>query len=408
MPAIILLCAPMIAGRAAEPLKITEFFRRRIGEKIREEFFMAGIYVHVPFCKAKCRYCDFASFPDKINFAESYMACVYREMSKRKEQLKNYTFDTLYIGGGTPSVIDESYIAMLIAAARKNFNLSADAEITIEINPGTVTAGKINTYKKCGINRFSIGLQTAVDSQLSDLGRIHNLKDYLACAKLLKGENFSADVMIGLKNQTIADIEKTIQIAADSGASHISMYALTPEDGTPIYTDYLNGEFPDGDEVAAMYAAGVEKLASLGFARYEVSNFCKKGKESRHNLNYWRRGEYIGFGVSASSCINNVRFTNTYDLDEYFKCILSDNFAVIDSGEVDEAGREEEYIMLALRTERGIDLQEYKSLFGCDFSEKYSEQIKKLSSFLQYDNKFLKIKPEHLFVQNSIIVEFFD
>lgn len=369
---------------------------------------MAGIYVHIPFCKSKCSYCDFTSFPDKLCFAESYMACVYREMAKRKEQLKSYTFDTLYIGGGTPSVIDEKYIAMLVAAARKNFNLTADAEITIEMNPGTVSAGKIDTYKKCGINRFSVGLQSAVDAQLRDLGRIHTLNEFVTCAKLLKGENFSADVMFGLKNQTISDLEKTIEVAASFGASHISMYALTPEDGTPIYTDYLNGELPDGDEVAARYEAGIKKLKELGFERYEVSNFSKKGKRSRHNLNYWHRGEYIGFGVSASSCINNVRFTNTFDLDEYFKCILSDHFAVIDSVEIDEAGREEEYIMLHLRTSDGIDLQEFKDLFGEEFLKKYSRQIEKLSQSLTADSKTLRIKDEYLFVQNSIIIEFFN
>lgn len=369
---------------------------------------MAGIYVHIPFCKSKCSYCDFASFPDKLCFAESYMACVYREMAKRKDELKNYVFDTLYIGGGTPSVVDENYIAMLVAAARKNFNLKADAEITIEMNPGTVSARKIEVYKKCGINRFSVGLQSAINSQLADLGRIHTLNEFVTCAKLLKGENFSADVMIGLKNQTAEDVEKTIEVAAAFGASHISMYALTPEDGTPIYTDYLNGELPDGDEVASLYESGCKKLKELGFNRYEVSNFCKKGKESRHNLNYWRRGEYIGFGVSASSCINNVRFTNTFDLDEYFKCILSDNFAVIDSEEIDKAGQEEEYVMLALRTEKGIDLSDYKKKFGADFEKKYSAQLKRLEKYLQLDSANLKIKPEHLFVQNSIIVEFFN
>lgn len=368
---------------------------------------MAGIYIHIPFCKHKCSYCDFASFPDKIGFAESYMACVYREMAKRKEQLKNYKFDTLYVGGGTPSVIDEKYIAMLLASAKKNFNLSDNAEITIEMNPGTVSAGKIATYKKCGINRFSVGLQTAVDSQLEDLGRIHNLKDFENCAKLLKGENFSVDIMIGLKNQTIADIEKSITIASDAGASHISMYALTPEDGTPIYTDYLNGELPDGDTVAEMYEAGVKKLKELGFERYEVSNFSKKGKESRHNLNYWRRGEYIGFGVSASSCINNVRFTNTFDLDEYFKCILSDNFAVINSEQIDDEGRREEFIMLSLRTSRGIDLKEYTKQFNSDFEKEYDETLKKLSSFFEKKNGFIYIKPEHLYIQNSLIINFF-
>lgn len=369
---------------------------------------MAGIYVHIPFCKSKCSYCDFASFPDKLCYAESYMACVYREMAKRKDELKGYEFDTLYIGGGTPSVIDEKYVAMLLASARKNFKLSENAEITIEVNPGTVSAGKIALYKKCGVNRFSVGLQAAQDNLLADLGRIHNLKDFLSCAKLLKGENFSADVMFGLKNQTAADLEKTIEIAAEAGASHISAYALTPEDGTPVYTDYLNGELPDGDEVAALYEAGLKKLRALGYERYEVSNFCKKGRQSRHNLNYWDRGEYIGFGVSASSHINNVRFTNTFDLDEYFKCILSDNFAVVDSEKIDEEGREEEYIMLRLRTAAGIDLAKFKSLFGADFKAKYSAQMKKLSGSLYVDEKTVKIKDEYLFVQNSVIVEFFD
>ena len=367
---------------------------------------MAGIYVHVPFCKSKCRYCDFTSFPDKIGFAESYMTCVYREMLMRKEELSSYVFDTLYIGGGTPSVIDESYIAMLVAAAKKYFNLSKNAEITIEMNPGTVSASKIELYKKCGINRFSVGLQSAVDSQLKDLGRCHGLNEFFACAKLLRGENFSVDVMIGLKGQSLGDMEKTIEVAAGSGASHISMYALTPEDGTPIYTDYLNGELPDGDEVAEMYAFGVKKLRELGYERYEVSNFCKKGKESRHNLNYWQRGEYIGFGVSASSHIKNVRFTNTFDLDEYFKCILTNHLPVIDREEVDRDGQKEESIMLALRTAKGLDITAFDAEFGTDFLGDYKSAIEKNEKYLEISDGHLRIKDEYLFVQNTIICDF--
>lgn len=369
---------------------------------------MAGIYVHIPFCKAKCTYCDFTSYPDKLCYAESYMACVYREMAMREKELKGYLFDTLYIGGGTPSVIDEKYIAMLVAAAKKHFNLAQNAEITIEMNPGTVSAGKINTYLKCGINRFSVGLQSAIDSQLADVGRIHNLKDFLNCAALLKGRNFNADVMIGLKGQTADDVIKTVETAAKAGASHISMYALTPEDGTPIYTDYLNGELPDGDETAEMYERGCKRLAELGFARYEVSNFCKKGRESRHNLNYWRRGEYIGFGVSASSHINNVRYTNTFDLDEYFKCILTGHFAVINSEEVDKGGQEEEFIMLALRTDRGINLQTFANLFGCEFTEKYAAAIEKVREYIAVSDGYFAIKSEYIYIQNRIIVEFFE
>ena len=369
---------------------------------------MAGIYVHIPFCKSKCSYCDFTSYPDKLCYAESYMACVYREMSFRSDELKGRSFVTLYIGGGTPSVIDESYIGMLVASARKNFSLSKDAEVTIELNPGTITADKIAFYKKCGINRFSVGLQSAIDSQLEDIGRIHTAQDFKDCAALLKGENFNADVLIGLKGQTAGDVVYTIDFAAEAGASHISMYALTPEDGTPIYTDYLNGELPDGDEVASLYEAGYARLKELGFVRYEVSNFCKPGKGSLHNLNYWRRGEYIGFGVSASSCIDNVRFTNTFDLDEYFKCILSGHLPVITSEEIDEEGRKEEFVMLALRTSFGLDASEYKRRFGGDFFKDYSAALKKTSRWLDVSGNNVRIKDEFLFVQNSIIVEFLE
>lgn len=367
---------------------------------------MAGIYVHIPFCKHKCRYCDFASFPEKIGLAESYMACVYREMAMRAPELKDYTFNTLYIGGGTPSVVDESYIAMLVAAAKKHYTLSPDAEITIEINPGTISASKIDLYKRVGINRYSVGLQSANNKILADLGRIHTLNEFITCAKLLKGSNFSVDIMIGLKGQSLQDISQSIEVAALYGASHISMYALTPEDGTPIYTDYLNGELPDSDEVAAQYEFGVKKLAELGFVRYEVSNFCKKGRESRHNLNYWRRGEYIGFGVSASSCIKNVRFTNTFDLDEYFKCIISNHFAVIDSSEISEPEQRDEFVMLALRTTRGVDITGYEKLFNRSFMAEYAAAIAKNRDYLEISEDRCRIRDEYLFVQNTIIIDF--
>ena len=369
---------------------------------------MAGIYVHIPFCKSKCRYCDFASFPDKIGLAESYMACVYREMAMRAPELRDYAFNTLYIGGGTPSVIDESYIAMLVAAAKKHYSLLKDAEITIELNPGTVSASKIDLYKRVGINRFSVGLQSANDRLLADLGRVHTLNEFITCAKLLKGANFSVDIMIGLKGQTLEDIGQAIAVADMYGASHISMYALTPEDGTPIYTDYLNGELPDGDEVAEQYAFGVRELKKRGFERYEVSNFCKRGKESRHNLNYWRRGEYIGFGVSASSCIKDVRFTNTFDLDEYFKCIISNHFAVIDRQEISPAERRDEYVMLALRTAAGVDTAEYEKLFGMPFAAEYAAAIAKNVDYLEVTDKSVRIKDEYLFVQNTIIIDFLE
>lgn len=369
---------------------------------------MAGLYIHVPFCRHKCSYCDFVSYPDKIAYAEAYMACLFKEIELRGEQLKDkdYAFDTVYFGGGTPSVIDPKYIYGAMKQILKSFRLSKNPEITIEMNPGTVSESKIATYKRAGINRFSIGLQSAVDSQLEDVCRIHKAHDYVYCAKLLSGENFSADVMIGLKNQSIEDIKKTIELAYRCGTSHISMYALTPEEGTPIYTDYLNGELPSSDEVADMYKAGTKYLKSLGFERYEVSNFSKPGKESRHNLNYWKRGEYLGFGVSASSFMFDHRFTNTFDLDEYMKCILSGCLPVVENEEVSGEDAKFEFVMLAMRTKYGVNAKEFKEKFGEDFFEKYKSALGKNAAVLQIIGDTVRIKDEYLYVQNTILMDF--
>ncbi len=367
---------------------------------------MAGIYLHIPFCKHKCTYCDFTSFPNRLAFVEAYMACLYKEIEMRGEQLKGVTFDTVYFGGGTPSLVEPQYIYGAMKQILKCFQLSKNPEITIEMNPGTVSEKKIATYKRAGINRFSIGLQTAIDSQLEELGRIHNARDYLYATSLLKGENFSADVMLGLKGQTVDDVYKTIELAAGSGAKHISMYALTPEDGTPIYTDYLNGELPDSDEVAALYEAGCQRLEEKGFARYEVSNFARKGYESKHNLNYWKRGEYIGLGVSASSFICGKRFTNTFDLDEYMKCILSGFLPVIESEDVGNEDAKFEFIMLNLRTVYGVSASEYEKAFGSAWKEDFAAAYAKTKGFLQEDGDVTRIKDEYLYVQNQILTEY--
>ncbi len=369
---------------------------------------MAGIYIHVPFCRHKCSYCDFVSFPDKIDYADAYMACLYKELKMRGEELKKYEFDTVYFGGGTPSYIPPKLILGAMNQIRKCFNVKKDAEITLELNPGTIGEAKVKTYLEAGINRFSIGLQTAIDDQLADLGRIHNARDYVFATKLLKGQNFSTDVMLGLKNQTKEDIEKTIELAISCGSKHISMYALTVEDGTPIYTDYLNGELPDGDEVAKMYEYGRKLLEEKGFARYEVSNFALPGYESRHNLNYWRRGEYIGVGVSASSFICNRRFTNTFDLDEYMKCLISGFFPAVSSEEVTEKEAKFEKVMLSLRTREGLSLEEYKACFGNPLAEDFPSALKKSVAYLQLDGDRLKIKDEFLYVQNSILMPFIE
>ncbi|MBQ8427108.1 MAG: radical SAM family heme chaperone HemW, partial [Clostridia bacterium] len=315
---------------------------------------MAGIYIHIPFCKQKCTYCDFASFPKELGKAESYFACLYREIKGRAEQLKDKTFDTVYIGGGTPSVVDAKFIAGALKQIKNCFNLSKNPEITIELNPGTVDKNKINEYKKAGINRFSIGLQTGYDEQLKKLNRIHTAKDFLLCCNLLKGENISADILIGLSNQTAEQVRKSVDLAIAGGVKHISVYAITPEVGTPIYTDYLNGELLSDDEVADIYDDIRAYLNGKGFNRYEVSNFAMKGYESKHNLNYWKRGEYIGVGVSASSFIDGRRFTNSFKIDEYINAIILNKNPEISSDMIDGDDAKFEFIMLGLRTTNGI------------------------------------------------------
>ncbi|MBQ8406018.1 MAG: radical SAM family heme chaperone HemW [Clostridia bacterium] len=369
---------------------------------------MAGIYIHVPFCRHKCSYCDFTSFPDKIEYAEAYMACLYKELKMRGEELKNHEFDTVYFGGGTPSYIPPKLILGAMNQIRNCFKLTKDAEITLELNPGTIGEAKVETYLKAGINRFSIGLQTAIDEQLADLGRIHNARDYVYATKLLKGQNFSTDVMLGLKNQTKEDVAKTIELAIACGSKHISMYALTVEDGTPIFTDYLNGELPDADEVAEMYEFGRKLLEDNGFKRYEISNFAKEGYESRHNLNYWKRGEYIGVGVSASSFMCGQRFTNTLDLDEYMKCVISGFFPAVTSEKVEEDDAKFEFVMLALRTAKGLSMQAYKDAFGTSLAEDFPTALKKAAEYLDLDGDVLRIKDEYLYVQNSILMHFLE
>ena len=369
---------------------------------------MPGIYIHVPFCRHKCTYCDFVSYPDKINYAESYMACLYKELKMRGEELKSYVFDSVYFGGGTPSYIPPKLIAGAMKQIRTCFQLTEDAEITLELNPGTISEGKIKTYKEAGINRFSIGLQTAIDEQLEDLGRIHNVRDYVYATKLLEGENFSTDVMLGLKNQTKEDVRKTIELAHACGSKHISMYALTVEDGTPIYTDYLNGELPDSDEVAELYAYGYSLLKEKGYVRYEVSNFAQEGYEGKHNINYWKRGEYIGVGVSASSFMCGQRFTNTFDLDEYMKCIISGFYPAVTSEQVDEKDAKFEYVMLALRTAKGLSLKGYEETFGNPIADDFPNALKKTVKYLDLVDGNLKIKDEYLYVQNSILVDFME
>lgn len=368
---------------------------------------MPGIYVHIPFCKSKCTYCDFASYPDEIGKAEAYFACLYKEMKGRSQTLKNITFDTIYFGGGTPSFVEPKFIYGAMKQLSTLFSIKPNAEVTLEVNPGTITEEKLKTYKLAGINRFSIGLQSASDETLRKINRIHNTEDFINAAKLLKDFNLSVDVMIGLPDETFTDVKNTIELATSmQGVNHISLYALKAEEGTPMFTRYLNGELPSDDEVAEIYDNARKLLEEKGYYRYEVSNFTKPNYYSRHNKNYWKRGEYIGFGVGASSFIDKRRFTNTEKIDEYVHCILNNRVAEIYSEIIEGDDAKSEYVMLALRTVDGINTAEYKKEFGSDFKTDYNAAISKNRNYLDIKGLQIKIKDEFLYVQNSILIDF--
>lgn len=368
---------------------------------------MAGIYVHVPFCKQKCSYCDFASFPREIGKAEAYFACLYKELKARSAQLKSKKFDTVYFGGGTPSFVEPKYIYGALKQIFTCFNVSTNAEITLEVNPGTIDENKLKVYKNAGINRFSIGLQTANDKTLYSINRIHTVEDFKKAVELLKEFNLSVDVMLGLPDETIEDVKNTLDLVTSyDSINHVSVYALKAEEGTPMFTRYLNGELLSDDEVADIYDFARNYLENKGYKRYEVSNFSKTGYESKHNQNYWNRGEYIGVGVGASSFIDDRRFTNTESIDEYVHAILNGKVAEVFSEEVTGDDAKAEYAMLALRTANGVNYNEYKKAFGVDFKTDFKNAINKNLRFLDQTDNSIKIKSEYLYVQNSILVDF--
>ncbi len=369
---------------------------------------MSGIYIHIPFCKQKCTYCDFASYPREIGKAEAYFACLYKEMKHRAKDCKNKTFDTVYFGGGTPSFVEPKYILGAMRLIKKEFNLAENAEITLEVNPGTIDRSKLRIYKEAGINRFSIGLQSADDKMLSKLNRIHTKADFLKAADILKDYNFSVDVMIGLPDQTLESVKETLDLAISSGAKHLSVYALKAEEGTPMFSLYLNGDLPDEDTVADYYDFVVNYLKERCFERYEVSNFAIKGYESKHNFNYWKRGEYLGCGVAASSFLNGRRFTNTERIDDYVHCLLNDKYAEVFSEQIEGRDAKEEFVMLGLRTRGGISFSEYKKAFGTEFYFDFKDKLSAVVSYLDVDEERVKIKDEYLYVQNNIIIQLMD
>ena len=374
-----------------------------------------GIYIHIPFCKSKCLYCDFNSYANKDSCIDRYIKSVKREIERYAQENKNVLVKTIYIGGGTPSYIKEKYIKELIETIKKNFEIFSNAEITIEVNPGTVNRRKLECYYKVGINRLSIGLQSANDKLLKLIGRVHDFEDFLKTVKLANTvgfTNINADCMIGLPNQTIYDVEETINTLINLRLTHVSVYSLIVEPGTPLEKKIDSGELkiPDEEIERYMYWFAKRKLEENGYLHYEISNFARPMFRSRHNMDCWNQKEYKGFGVSASSYENRVRYTNISNIEQYIKNIEEEKFEenYIVEEKQDREAMMKEYMLLGLRKITGVSISEFRKKFGTIPAFKYNKEITKLTEegLIESNGLSIRLTKKGLDLANLVWEEF--
>ena len=370
-----------------------------------------SLYIHIPFChKAKCLYCDFVSFCNQKEQINSYVSALCREISFYKTALSDYQISTIFIGGGTPSLLSKTQMRRIFASLRKNFDLSACREITIECNPESILDSKLQCYKELGINRISIGCQTMNDNVLSLIGRQHKRKHFEKALSLAQKyfENINVDMMLGLPSQTLNDVMSMAEYLVKKGVPHVSAYSLMLEEKTPLCALVSKGNMmlPSDDESIQMYDKLSKYLSQNGIKRYEVSNFAFKGKECLHNLNYWNYGEYVGFGVASHSYFEGKRFCNTSILQEYLDKLSLHKTPVESCETLSKEQTREEFVMLSLRTKWGIDLDKYKEQFGASLLEQKRNEIDML-----LEHKFIKLSTRHLsltskgfHVLNSIVL----
>ena len=370
-----------------------------------------GIYIHIPFCKRKCEYCDFISYCDKDNLIETYVEALKKEINL--QNIQSY-IDTIYIGGGTPSYIESKYIKAIMKEI-KNKNIRKNAEITIEVNPGTVTEAKLKDYKECGINRLSIGLQSTKDELLRQIGRIHDYNQFLETYKLAREvgfENINVDLMIGLPNQKIMDLKESLNKIIELQPEHISVYSLIVEEGTPISKKIQSGKLtlPNENEERNMYWYVKNTLELSGYNHYEISNFSKKGYESRHNMSCWNQCQYFGFGVAAHSYRDITRYSNITDINEYIKNIQKGNLSknrIIHEIQK-ESDTEKEYMLLGLRKIEGVKINDFKAKFVKNPIYLFRNELKKLSdeNLIAVDANTIRLTPKGIDLANLVWEEF--
>ncbi len=391
--------------------EVIVYLRQELNDMLGE----LGLYIHIPFCKKKCFYCDFNSYQRKEYLVDSYFRSLNREAELLLKDLEHEEFTTVFIGGGTPSYVDESYISGILAECRKRFNLSKAGEVSIETNPGTLDYGKLKAYREAGVNRLSIGLQACQDKLLSKLGRIHNFTQFKEGYRLAREagfENINIDLIFGLPGQTITEWEETLNIVTSLRPEHVSCYSLKIEEGTRFYDLYGSeakvNELPQEDEEREMYRKSISILKESGYKHYEISNFSLPGYECRQNLIYWRCEPYIGMGAGAHSYYGNSRFCNETSLEGYIKEVNLERLPRRDIQKIDKKESMSEYIILGLRLIDGVKKNGFSEKYGMYLEDIYNTEINKLTEagLIQSDHEGIRLTDRGLNFANIVMSEF--
>lgn len=374
---------------------------------------MLGLYIHVPFCAQKCYYCDFNSYKINSNQKKEYLINIEREMKFYKDEFKDKCFDTVFFGGGTPSILTVDELQELVNNINENFNIKKDAEITIECNPGTINREKLEAMKKMGINRLSIGLQATQNYHLKSIGRIHTYEEFeknYYDALDIGFENINIDLMYALPNQKTQEWKDTLDKIIKLNPSHISAYSLILEEGTKLYDMYQNKEFEllDEDTDINMYNYTIDTLKRHGYNQYEISNYSKENLECKHNIIYWKCDNYLGLGPGASGFIGDTRYSNIEDICEYNKCIMQNIRPVSEEIELTKKDKIEEFIFMGLRMNEGINVDIFKERFDTDFYDIYQEVMDKLikRELVRFDGKNISLTQKGREISNSVFIEF--
>lgn len=374
-----------------------------------------GLYIHVPFCVKKCSYCDFISYPYDADLAASYVCALSREMALYAAEMspEERRVRSIYVGGGTPTVLRGEQLAEIIDNCRKHFNISADAEITVECNPGTVDLRKLTEIRQAGVNRLSIGVQAEEQKLLDVLGRIHGwqqVAETVDNSRQAGFDNISLDLIFGIPGQSLRNWQKTLQNVLALSPEHISAYNLKIEADTPLYRDVASGCLLPCDEELElqMFWHGIEYLTGNGFKHYEISNFARPGREANHNLIYWHNEEYLGLGPAAHSMLREKRFSNEENVELYIQKLLQGQPAVREAHQLSVAEQISETIFLALRLAEGLDLADFEARFGTPVEGLFGAEVLKLKGLglVEITEKNLKLTEKGLPLANEVFAAF--